>query len=456
MVGRGVRSLVPYFGTELSLWPVVDHVVHLFPRSASFSVTHASVAILAHCLLIAPGAMGQINAAQPPAEQRATGPNLVVLWPRDTLRLPPAGASLGVGVARWRVADSTVASISDDGLLEAIKPGATRLTAEASGARTHITVRVMPAVRGRVFAADSSVLGTLGVELRSGGDTIRTTVDATGAFLLRLSEFPDSVRLLIDAPKSARRGYLPSLVRVSRGALDSELRIVLVPTVWTIRQGIYRGQLQPVSLEAAFRSDGEASGFYRAQRDRARRRTKLVAWPIDSFPLAVAIRSPGVSEGLSAGDSVALWNLLGRLEMELGQHLFRPASEGDIPVQANGILVSVNRSLPTAGYTFTAYGDQGRLYDVRVTVRSRDMLGDSRIMEHEMLHALGFGHTRSWISLLNPGDGQRATSPTVADIAYAQLFYRVLALQERLDAPYGLLEALAGELEGSPAVEGRP
>ena len=72
-----------------------------------------------------------------------------------------------------------------------------------------------------------------------------------------------------------------------------------------------------------------------------------------------------------------------------------------------------------------------------------------------MLHALGFGHTRSWISLLNPG-GQRTTSPTVADVAYAQLFYRVLALQEHLDAPYGLLEALAGELESSPSVEGRP
>jgi hypothetical protein len=150
---------------------------------------------------------------------------------------------------------------------------------------------------------------------------------------------------------------------------------------------------------------------------------------------------------LSAGDSLALWGLLSQLETELGQHLFRPAREDDIPVQANGILVSVDRSLSTAGYTFTASSEQGRLYDARVTVRSSQMLGEARVMEHEMLHALGFGHTTSWLSLLNPGAHRRPASPTAADIAYAQLFYRVMALQRRLDAPFGLLEAWAGELE---------
>jgi hypothetical protein len=151
-----------------------------------------------------------------------------------------------------------------------------------------------------------------------------------------------------------------------------------------------------------------------------------------------------------------IWELLRRLETELGQHLFRPAREEDIPVQANAILVSVNSALSTAGYTFTAYGEQGRLYDVRVAVQSRNMLHDSRIMEHEMLHALGFGHTRSWLSLLNPGAGRRTVSPTVPDVAYAQLFYRVVGLQERLDAPFGLLEALAGEVERGPHPQGTP
>lgn len=379
-------------------------------------------------------------------------PSLVVLWPHDTVRLPPAGATLGVEAASWRTADSTVASVSEDGLLRARGPGATRILAEASGARTHITVRVMPAVQGRVFAADSSHLGPLRVELRTRSDTLRSAVDSTGEFLLRLSQLPDSIGLLIDAPAASRRTFLPCLVRVGREALEGELRVVLVPAVWAIRQGSYRGQLQPISMQAAFQTDRGAAGFYQAQRDRAHRRTRPVAWPIDSFPLAVAVRSRRTSEGLSAADSVALWVLLRRLEAELGEHLFRPAREEDLPVQANGILVSVNRSLSTAGYTFTAFGELGRLYDVRVTVQSREMLGEPSIMEHEMLHALGFGHTRAWLSLLSPGGGQRASGATMADVAYAQLFYRVLAMQERLNAPYGLLEALAGEIERGPRV----
>jgi hypothetical protein len=261
--------------------------------------------------------------------------------------------------------------------------------------------------------------------------------------------------LLVDAPSASPRVYLPSLIRVRSSALTDHLRIVLIPTVWTIQQGSYRGRMQPISLEAAFRRGRGAVGFYRGQRAGARSRLKPVAWPTDSFPLAVALRRREVAEGLSAGDSVAFWELLGRLETELGQDLFRPAREDDIPVQANGILVSVNRSLRTAGYTFTAFSDQGRLYDARVIVRSRAMLGDARIMEHEMLHALGFGHTTSWLSLLNPGAHQRPLSPTVADVAYVQLFYRVLALQKRVDAPYGLLEALAGEVERGARVAGR-
>jgi hypothetical protein len=293
------------------------------------------------------------------------------------------------------------------------------------------------------------------VQLRGGRDTIRASVEANGSFLVRLSRLSASVVLLIDAPSASPRVYLPSLIRVRSSALTDELRIVLIPTVWTIQQGSYRGQTQPISLEAAFRSDRGAAGFYRGQRAGARSRMKPVAWPIDSFPLAVALRGREVAEGLSAGDSVAFWELLGRLETELGQDLFRPAREADIPVQANGILVSVNRSLRTTGYTFTASSDQGRLYDARVMVRSRAMLGDSRIIEHEMLHALGFGHTASWLSLLNPGAHQRPASPTVADVAYVQLFYRVLALQKRVDAPYGLLEALAGEVERGARVAGR-
>jgi hypothetical protein len=58
---------------------------------------------------------------------------------------------------------------------------------------------------------------------------------------------------------------------------------------------------------------------------------------------------------------------------------------------------------------------------------------------HELLHAIGFGHTRGWASIMGPNaDG--IGSPTAEDVAYAQLLYAISRLQRDREAPFGIPE----------------
>ena len=65
---------------------------------------------------------------------------------------------------------------------------------------------------------------------------------------------------------------------------------------------------------------------------------------------------------------------------------------------------------------------------------------DSRVAMHEMLHALGFGHTGAWSSIMGPNVAG-VESPTVEDVAYAQLYYAVSQLQRDREAPFGIPES---------------
>jgi len=75
-----------------------------------------------------------------------------------------------------------------------------------------------------------------------------------------------------------------------------------------------------------------------------------------------------------------------------------------------------------------------------VTVSQRDYLGESRIATHELMHAIGLGHTGAWPSVMGANTGAN-NSPTVDDVAYAQLYYAIARLQREREAPFGILEA---------------
>ena len=96
--------------------------------------------------------------------------------------------------------------------------------------------------------------------------------------------------------------------------------------------------------------------------------------------------------------------------------------------------------MSAAGRTFITYDASGRIYEALVTVSHRDYLGQSRVATHEMLHAIGFGHTGAWSSVMGPST-IGVDAPTVEDVAYAQLYYAVSQLQREREAPFGILES---------------
>jgi hypothetical protein len=79
----------------------------------------------------------------------------------------------------------------------------------------------------------------------------------------------------------------------------------------------------------------------------------------------------------------------------------------------------------------------------------------SHIVSHEMMHALGFGHTSQWNSIMNSGYGAPA-SLTVEDVAYAQYAFELRAANEREDMWQRLALAADRESMSSPRADYRP
>jgi hypothetical protein len=59
---------------------------------------------------------------------------------------------------------------------------------------------------------------------------------------------------------------------------------------------------------------------------------------------------------------------------------------------------------------------------------------------HELLHAIGFGHTGGWSSIMGPNVAG-VELPTAEDVAYAQLFYAITQIQRDREAQFGIAES---------------
>jgi hypothetical protein len=124
---------------------------------------------------------------------------------------------------------------------------------------------------------------------------------------------------------------------------------------------------------------------------------------------------------ISMADSSAFWTTVRQLEADAGMHLFEPAvlEAGGDPEDV--IVVAIRSGSRSDGLTLVTWDGFGSLYDARVFLRSRTAFHDRRIVTHEMMHALGFGHTTAWASVMTPSYDQvaRLTAHDVADVQAA-------------------------------------
>lgn len=212
-------------------------------------------------------------------------------------------------------------------------------------------------------------------------------------------------------------------------------------SMFTIRGGAYAGQAVRIDPGTASR---RGSRFLRIARPRGE--TRYVGWNPSLLPARVAFR-PGT--GVSSSDSTAFWSILRQMESDIGVRLFEPAvlSAHSDP---EDVIVVETKSLPREdGLTMVTWTAGGALYDARVYLRSAATLRDPRIVAHEMMHALGFGHTSAWSSIMNSGRGAPSRL-TLQDVAYAQFALESRARSERSDIWERLALAHAREPQLEP------
>lgn len=292
---------------------------------------------------------------------------------------------------------------------------------------------------GRIIPADNGSLDGVHVVAVDARGSYEALIDSSGMFVGSFPAPPLSrVTVRVFSDSSAPR-YHTSVVTLGPGVPGAPTRIVLLPTRWRIRGGAFDGRDVAIDPVRATTRYGDGTGYWRLTR-RGRTIGRAVSWVVDSFPVRVAFRHERGDPSISESDSVAFWAVATRLEATLGRSLFRPATFEEIDAGADGILVTVDRRMSSAGKTFVTYDASGRLYEALVTVNEREYLGQSRVTTHELLHAIGFGHTRGWSSVMGPNTGG-IDVPSVEDIAYAQLYYAISQIQREKDAPFGILES---------------
>jgi len=211
-------------------------------------------------------------------------------------------------------------------------------------------------------------------------------------------------------------------------------------SAWTVRGGTYAGSTIRISRTAAA---NRSSRFWLLSTARGERR--IVGWNPSRLPASVAFR-PG--RGIGPADSTAFWAIVRRMEEDMGIQLFQPAtlSPGSDPEDV--VVVDIKPMSSADGMTLVTWTSYGLLYDARVFVRSTSTLHDSRVVTHEMMHALGFGHTSAWPSVMNPrlsGIGRLSAE----DVAYAQRALASRAEHERAD----IWTRLALAIEREPGYE---
>jgi hypothetical protein len=292
---------------------------------------------------------------------------------------------------------------------------------------------------GRLIPADGGSLDGVHVIAADSRGTYEAIIDSSGMFVGSLPALPTSRVTLRVFSDSAAPRYHTTVIALGAGIPSEPTRVILLPLRWRIRGGSFDGQEVAVDPGRATTRYGDGTGYWRLTR-RGRTVGRAVSWVVDSFPVRVAFRHDRGDPYISANDSVRFWAMATSLEQTLGRALFRPASYEEVEAGADGIFVTVSRRLSAGGKTFTTHDASGRIYEALVTVSQHDYLGDSRIAMHELMHAIGFGHTGAWVSVMGP-NASGVRTPSAEDVAYAQLYYAISQLQRDKEAQFGILES---------------
>ena len=251
------------------------------------------------------------------------------------------------------------------------------------------------------------------------GATDTLTADALGRFadLIRPTA-GDSIRIVVS--ESGASAYYGCDVVVGRDRAVDELRILLVPRRWTIRRGDFAGETIAIDPRAALQRSPDRASFARV------RSRRTVGWAEASYPIPIVFRRASAAR-IGAGDTAAFWSAARAVEQAIGASLFRPWGDTAMVGRIFPVDVGVDR-IASAAVTYISWDQDGNIFEGSVTFHSSRALRDRSIVEHGLMHLLGFGHTTAWPSAVEaqPPPGRTVTAD---DAAYSQLLLRAHALE---------------------------
>jgi hypothetical protein len=309
-------------------------------------------------------------------------------------------------------------------------PGLASVTAATAAGATTTPLRVRAAVRGRVYAADGDAAPAARVVVvrhdRAGATAVDTAwTDAAGRFRAALPDGWDGAADVLVEPlgAGASAAYPAAAATAVPAARLHTLGVVLLPARWAPAAGSYAGAAVAVPPTAA-------RGFWRFAESGAGTR-RPIGWADDGVRTVAFDARPGAPPPV---DTAAFWDAARALGAAWGRPLFRPAD----PAEAPDLTVHVTPGLAALGLTTFAYeAGGGTIGGAHVEFRTPAAAADPRVVAHELLHALGFGHARGWPSVLAAAGAWGAAAPTAADVAYGQLFEGLRRAARRAEREYG-------------------
>lgn len=321
-------------------------------------------------------------------------------------------------------------------------------TTSPGGARQRV-------ISGRIVpAGDVGPMTGIRITLRSheGGETREFSglADASGAFRFD-ADFSVTKSEMLDfivASDAGPQRFTPVYKRIAADDSNSYLRPLVIARTVVIPSGNYAGMAVQVSLDDAFTpicpniASAACVAFFGFWSD------VPLLWPEEDLPIELAIFRREGAPVITAQDSVVFWANVALLEAEFGRDLFRPVDVKDLgfvttsgtPVR--GITVAID---PAASPAFGgATPLNGRLVLGIARANNIEWFRLRYVMNHELVHALGFGHTCSWTSLMCGASAGRP-SATSGDVAAFVLAYQIdKAIRNEMPTTT-LADALAGE-----------
>ena len=348
--------------------------------------------------------------------------------PLDAIGRPIPGR-----VAALSSSDAAVVTAGATGVLTAKVAGSAYITASLDNKFAIASVLVTPPVQISIATTGVppqglAALHTYSVTLRDDSDSL-TTVSADGSPIVLAGQIPlaDSVEFVAQADSASGSNWVSRLSFVNR-SLPAAVGVVFVPKILAIRAGTFAGTPVNISVDNAVvpcSTPGGAcqNGFYGAQF-----RTGVTAW--SSLPIGVQLT------GFSSSDSATMWVALRAMNDALGRTFFVPDDGRALQ------LITVGIGLPpegagSLGYTTWHWDVAHRMTDAHIGFVSTTPAAN--LVQHEFMHALGFGHTCSWSTVMGGYGCPMAGGLSASDVAYVNLAYAVFETEKTFRLPDGAL-----------------